>query len=85
MNRVHSLKAELHDWRYKMDAKVKNYKGELSELKDTLHNETEALRRELEETSTRLKRQISKTRDNQEHRYSAASSPSARLNRVHED
>lgn len=43
-----------------MDSQVKNYRGELSALKETLGNEVAALRRELEETSERLKTNIVK-------------------------
>ena len=58
---MHALKTELHDWRYKMDNQVKNYKGELASLKETLSSEVQALRKELEETSDRLKRSIVST------------------------
>jgi len=78
LNRVHLLKTELQDWRYKMDAKVKNYKGELASLKETLASETDALRRELEESSARLKRQIATNRDERGTLTSGAS----RLHRV---
>jgi hypothetical protein len=61
LNRVHALKTELQDWRYKMDNQVKNYKGELASLKETLSSEVQALRKELEETSDRLKRSIVST------------------------
>jgi hypothetical protein len=43
-----------------MDSQVKNYRGELSSLKETLGSEVAALRRELEETSERLKKNIVK-------------------------
>ena len=36
LNRVHALKSELQEWRYKMDGQVKNYKGELASLRETL-------------------------------------------------
>ena len=58
---MHALKTELQDWRYKMDNQVKNYKGELASLKETLSSEVQALRKELEETSDRLKRSIVST------------------------
>jgi chromosome segregation ATPase len=79
LNRVHALKSELQEWRYKMDGQVKNYKGELAALKETLASETGALRRELEETNERLKRQAVTTRD--EHHHSTQS-PGGRLHRV---
>lgn len=79
LNRVHALKSELQEWRYKMDGQVKNYKGELAALKETLASETAALRRELEETSERLKRQAVTTRD--EHHHSTQS-PGGRLHRL---
>jgi len=43
-----------------MDDRVKNYRGELSALKETLGNEVAALRQELEATSERLKKNIVK-------------------------
>ena len=79
LNRVHALKSELQEWRYKMDAQVKNYKGELASLGETLASETTALRKELEETNERLKRQAMTTRD--EH-HSISQSPGGRLHRL---
>jgi uncharacterized coiled-coil DUF342 family protein len=58
LGRVHGLKNELAEWRFKMDGRVKDYRGELSALKETLASEVGALRKDLEETSARLKKQI---------------------------
>ncbi|GAB2213660.1 hypothetical protein Droror1_Dr00017972 [Drosera rotundifolia] len=57
MNRLQSLKQDLHNWKSKLDAQVKIYRDELSEVKKSLNDEVEQLRSDFQGLRTTLQQQ----------------------------
>ena len=52
---------ELAEWRGKLDAKMKGYRGELGDMRQKLNSEVETLREQFKDLKASLKDQLAET------------------------